>query len=235
MSQHSHSCESALAQCGMQKARAKPPKATSKPYNRHILGIDSGLQSHPKATPRLHQGYTKATPKPPPSHPHATPKPSTSQVHARKKPTVSEPEDREGTPCASRMGRLWRRGGFEVVQSWPHEAANIATRRNYHDSKADHGEQEHQKAPEMMGFQAFEGRGEGDQANQGRDDDYGVHADALPIAAAQVEPHPEFIEGERQREPVGQRGGFGPAPIRPGKQGVTSDRREEEDAVVRSE
>src|ERR1035441_2590590 len=31
---------------------AKPPKATSKPYTRHILGIDSGVQSHPKATPK---------------------------------------------------------------------------------------------------------------------------------------------------------------------------------------
>src|ERR1035441_3981690 len=31
-------------------ARAKPPKATTKPYTRHILGIDSGVQSHPKAT-----------------------------------------------------------------------------------------------------------------------------------------------------------------------------------------
>src|ERR1017187_754330 len=43
-----------------QKGRAKPPKATTRPYTRHILGIDSGVQSHPKATPRLHQGYTKA-------------------------------------------------------------------------------------------------------------------------------------------------------------------------------
>src|ERR1039458_508327 len=43
-----------------QRGRAKPPKATPRPYCRHILGIDSGVQSHPKATPRLHQGYTKA-------------------------------------------------------------------------------------------------------------------------------------------------------------------------------
>src|ERR1039457_4249045 len=42
----------------------KPPKATAKPYTRHILGIDSGLQSHPKATPKPHQSHTKATPKP---------------------------------------------------------------------------------------------------------------------------------------------------------------------------
>src|ERR1035437_3723441 len=46
-----------------QKGRAKPPKATAKPYSRHILGIDSGVQSHTKATPKPHQGYTKATPR----------------------------------------------------------------------------------------------------------------------------------------------------------------------------
>src|ERR1019366_7320970 len=30
----------------------KPPKATAKPYSRHILGIYSGVQSHTKATPK---------------------------------------------------------------------------------------------------------------------------------------------------------------------------------------
>src|ERR1035437_3304931 len=48
--------------------KSKPPqshrKATAKPYCRHILGIDSGVQSHPKATPKPHQSHTKATPKP---------------------------------------------------------------------------------------------------------------------------------------------------------------------------
>src|ERR1035438_9537739 len=72
MSQHSHSCESALAQCGMQKGRAKPPKATSKPYSRHILGIDSGVQSHPKATSKPHQSHLKASPKPT-NHPVSKP------------------------------------------------------------------------------------------------------------------------------------------------------------------
>jgi hypothetical protein len=45
----------------MQKGGAKPPKATTRPYTRHILGIDSGVQSHLKATPKRHQGATKAT------------------------------------------------------------------------------------------------------------------------------------------------------------------------------
>src|ERR1039458_6046402 len=53
---------------------ASPAQATPRPYTRHILGIDSGVQSHhkattkpptrqEKATPRLHQGSTKATPR----------------------------------------------------------------------------------------------------------------------------------------------------------------------------
>src|ERR1035438_4649831 len=69
----------------------KPPKATPKPYYRHILGIDSGVQSHTKATPRphqghtkatprLHQGHTKATPKPPPCDPQATSKPNPQAI-----------------------------------------------------------------------------------------------------------------------------------------------------------
>src|ERR1019366_4595406 len=61
------------------RGRAKPPKATPRPYTRHILGIDSGVQSHTKATPRLHQGYTKATPRLHQGYTKATPKPHQGQ------------------------------------------------------------------------------------------------------------------------------------------------------------
>src|ERR1017187_10561344 len=57
------------------KGGAKPPKATAKPYSRHILGIDSGVQSHPKATLKRHQSATKAPPRRHQSHPKATSKP----------------------------------------------------------------------------------------------------------------------------------------------------------------
>src|ERR1035441_5313059 len=36
-------------------------KATAKPYSRHILGIYSGVQSHPKATLKPPQSHLKAT------------------------------------------------------------------------------------------------------------------------------------------------------------------------------
>src|ERR1019366_2604050 len=67
----------------------RPTKATPRPYTRHILGIDSGVQSHPKATPRLHQGHTKATPKPHQSHTKATPKPHPCDPQATHKRGLS--------------------------------------------------------------------------------------------------------------------------------------------------
>src|ERR1017187_10887593 len=69
-----------IAHCPRQGTLAprtlKPPKATAKPYSRHIIGIYSGVQSQPKATPRPPQSHTKATPKRHQSATKATPKPS---------------------------------------------------------------------------------------------------------------------------------------------------------------
>src|ERR1019366_5455224 len=76
---------------------SKPPKATTRPYSRHILGIYSGVQSHLKATPRPPQSqllgsteppqsHPKATPRLPQGYPKATPKLPQSQVHATYKP-----------------------------------------------------------------------------------------------------------------------------------------------------
>src|ERR1019366_2871268 len=61
----------------------KPPKATTKPYTRHILGIDSGVQSHLKATTKPPQSYHKATPRPHQGHTKATSKPGYGQVIGR--------------------------------------------------------------------------------------------------------------------------------------------------------
>src|ERR1039458_7447621 len=70
----------------MPKARAKPPKATPKPYTRHILGIDSGVQSHPKATPRPTDSQPIGTPKPHQSHLKATPRLPQSHLKGWGKP-----------------------------------------------------------------------------------------------------------------------------------------------------
>jgi hypothetical protein len=77
----------------------KPSKATTKPYTRHILGIDSGVQSHPKATTKPSTVECRATPKPPQgstkatlrlhqSHTKATPKPSAVPVQQKSRNIV---------------------------------------------------------------------------------------------------------------------------------------------------
>src|ERR1039457_5146682 len=60
-----------------------------KPYTRHILGIDSGVQSYPKATLKPHQGHTKATPKPHQGHTKATPKPHQGHTKTTPRPLSS--------------------------------------------------------------------------------------------------------------------------------------------------
>ena len=71
----------------------QPPKATTRPYTRHILGIDSGVQSHPKATPKPPQSllignrlgtqsHPKATSMRPQSHHKATTKRHQSHLKA---------------------------------------------------------------------------------------------------------------------------------------------------------
>ena len=74
------------------KATQSHHKATTRPPQGHILGIDSGVQSHPKATPRLHQGSTKAPPRLHQGHPQATPKLPSCDLHA----TFMRPESQGG-------------------------------------------------------------------------------------------------------------------------------------------
>src|ERR1035441_9724829 len=61
-----------IAHCPRQGTLAprtlKPPKATAKPYSRHILGIYCGVQSHPKATLKPPYSHPKATSKRHQSH-----------------------------------------------------------------------------------------------------------------------------------------------------------------------
>src|ERR1017187_4088287 len=68
----------------------KPPKATAKPYTRHIRGIDSGLQSHTTATPQPHHSHTTATPQPHHSHTTAIPQPYHSHTKAIPQPHQSQ-------------------------------------------------------------------------------------------------------------------------------------------------
>src|ERR1035441_291715 len=62
MSRNPPSCESVLEPKATEATQSHP-KATPRPHQGHILGIDSGVQRHPKATPKPPQGSTKAPPR----------------------------------------------------------------------------------------------------------------------------------------------------------------------------
>src|ERR1035438_10317208 len=104
----------------MWKGRAKPPQATPKPYTRHILGIDSGVQSHTKATLRLHQGYTKATPRLPQGYPKATLFVPILAIRVRKfRRNAGCPGGAESLKAAAGCGRVrpvtWSIAGLEFI------------------------------------------------------------------------------------------------------------------------
>src|ERR1035441_8974400 len=79
MSRNPPSCESVLEPKATEATQSHP-KATPRPHQGHILGIDSGVQRHPKATPKPPQGSTKATPRLHQSYTKATPRPLSSQL-----------------------------------------------------------------------------------------------------------------------------------------------------------
>src|SRR5712691_843890 len=74
---------------------------------------------------------------------------------------------------------------------------------------------------------------EGDDAEEAKQDDDGVEAGALPVTAAEMEPHPEFIESERHAEAVKQRADFAYPIAWPGDEDEqAADRGEEKDSVI---
>ena len=83
--------------------------------------------------------------------------------------------------------------------------------------------------PRLKPFQAAR---ESHQSKQRRHYDHRVHARPLPVAAAQVQPHPEFVEGQPHGHAVQQRDQFRLASHWPSEHAVTADRRQQENAIV---
>ena len=107
------------------KATQSHPHATPKPYSRHILGIDSGVQSHLKATPRLHQGSTKAPPRLHQGSTKAPPEPHQSHTNA----TLMRPPSH--LQATSKPGQSWFAGpglgGFPLYSWAKREEAQLGT------------------------------------------------------------------------------------------------------------
>ena len=98
------------------------------------------------------------------------------------------------------------------------------------EAEEQHGkDNEHAK---MLVFEPADGTHEADKGEHGGDNDDGIHTDALPVAAAEVQPHAEFIEGEAKGDAIEERGEFGFFAGGPAEHAVAADCNEQENAVV---
>src|ERR1035441_2490532 len=103
-----HQARISPAKGRIQQARAKPPKATTRPPQGHILGIDSGVQSHHKAIPRPPQSHILWSTEAPQSHPKATPRLPTSEGRRQK-------EERAGMASPSHPQAANKPSAWEVI------------------------------------------------------------------------------------------------------------------------
>src|SRR6185437_16269563 len=99
-------------------------------------------------------------------------------------------------------------------------------------TERDQGDQQGNRGLDVMGLEPADVRGEPNEAEQRRDDDYSVDACPLPVTAAEMQPHPELIEGQRQSNAVNERRDTERLPGGPAEKQVRAHAHEQEDAVV---
>jgi hypothetical protein len=122
---------------------------------------------------------------------------------------------------------------FDVDQSRPNPVADIGDRFEKHEIKARDGHEGDGGGRPMVRAHPRHRRREGDDAKQTEENDDGVEAGALPIAAAEMEPHPEFVEGQRHAEAVKQRADFAhPLARLSGEDEQSANGGEKEDSVI---
>src|SRR6202050_1076094 len=80
--------------------------------------------------------------------------------------------------------------------------AGIIERFEKHNVEHNCGRDDDDGGDPMMGAKALDRRRKRDHAQEARDDDHGIETGALPVTAAQMEPHAEFVEGEGEAEAI---------------------------------
>ena len=99
-------------------------------------------------------------------------------------------------------------------------------------AESDHQHQQYHERPEVPRFKPFHRPPKSHQPEQGRHHDHRVHARPLPVTAAQVQPHPEFIERQTHRHAIQQRRDLRLPAHRPPEHAVTAHRRQQKNPVV---
>jgi len=133
----------------------------------------------------------------------------------------------------SKSPRLTRPGFLNVEQAWADPFPDILDRLEKHEVEDHDRERGNGGGRPVMRAHACDAWGEGDDAEEAEQDNDGIKAGALPVAATEMQPHPEFIEGERHAEPVEERAELAHAIARPrGKDEQPANRGEKKDSVV---
>src|SRR6266852_4772234 len=108
----------------------------------------------------------------------------------------------------------------------------MAACREHHESKSDEGKQQNNEGPKVVRFETFERWYKCHQTQHCCNNDHCVNARSLPIAAPQIEPHPELIEGEGHGESVRKCRNLSRAPRRTTEHAVAPDGRKHKDAII---
>src|SRR5271156_2879493 len=101
--------------------------------------------------------------------------------------------------AASRRGR-----GLERFEPRTLDLADLHGSIVEHHAEYDDGDEQGDRGAHVPGPEVADGGGIAEQREDGGNHDDRVHARTLPVAAAQVQPHPELVEGERESDTVAQ-------------------------------
>lgn len=118
------------------------------------------------------------------------------------------------------------------MQGWTHHVAEAIANDVDDHGKTNQRDHQDEERPEMPFLKAPQRACESYQSEQCRHDDHGVHAYALPIAAAEVQPHAKFIERQAHRHAIQQRRDFRFATCWPTEHAVTADARQQKNSIV---
>ena len=100
------------------------------------------------------------------------------------------------------------------------------------ESESDHQHKQDDERSEVPRFKMFYGAPKCHQPERRRHHNHRVHARTLPVTAAQMQPHSEFIKRQSHRYAIQQRRDFRLPSHRPSEHAVTAHRCQQEDAVV---
>lgn len=125
----------------------------------------------------------------------------------------------------------WRRG-LGLAESRTDNPSRESERPQKQQKEDHNSNSDGDRNPPMVRLEALQGGSEGDQAQNSRNHYDRVPARPLPVTPSEVQPHPEFVEGQPQTDSVQHCRHFRTSPNRAPEQQICSDGSEEENPVI---